>query len=157
MEIKLTKSEKATAPKEIQLGQFFQKAVSEENDAAQDQAAQLLSDTTRLKRIPILRCGTVSLQGYSEAIGEPGRQLKLIREPENKYDRWAIRVCTLDGVMLGYLPSRKNQSAARLMDAGKSITAFVDEAANMATLDPVREDPRLPIILYMDVNIPEER
>lgn len=157
MEIKLTKSEKAAAPKEIQLGKPFQKAVSGENDAALERAVQLQNETIRSKRIPILRCGTVRLQGYSEALGKPGRQLKLVREPDNQYDRWAIKVCTLDGAMLGYLPSWKNQSAARLLDAGKNITAFVDEAANMATLDPVREDPRLPIILYMDVNIPEER
>lgn len=107
-----------------------------------------------LKRVVILRCGIVRLQNYSENLSEPGRQLRLVREPENQYDRWAIRVCTPSGTMLGYLPARKNQSAARLMDAGKKITVFVDESS--ATAEPnyfsrSREDERLPLILYMDV------
>ena len=83
--------------------------------------------------------------------------MKLIREQENPYDRWATKVCTLDGVMLGYLPSRKNQSIARLMDAGKNITVFADTFLDPPAQMSDVEDPRLPLILYMDINMPEEK
>ena len=108
------------------------------------------------KRIVVLRCGTVLLQNFSEDLNEPGRQLKLVREPDNAYDRWATRVVTLEGTMLGYLPARKNQSVARLIDAGKTITVFVDEGLQVPARNPNYESEKLPLILYMDVNIPEE-
>ena len=108
------------------------------------------------KRIVVLRCGTVLLQNFSEDLNEPGRQLKLVREPDNAYDRWATRVVTLEGTMLGYLPARKNQSVARLIDAGKTITVFVDESLQAPARNPNYESEKLPLILYMDVNIPEE-
>lgn len=66
------------------------------------------------------------------------------------------RYNTLEGTMLGYLPARKNQSVARLMDAGKTITVFVDEELQFPSQNPDYESGKLPLILYMDVKIPEE-
>ena len=114
-------------------------------------------DSGKLSRLLILRCGIVMLQNFTEDIAEPGRQFQLLREPDNIHDRWATRVCTLSGTMLGYLPSGKNQSLARLMDAGKKITVFVDEEFDASKKNPeytAREDDRLPLALYMDVQLP---
>lgn len=125
-----------------------------------DYAVAVQSDLVELSRIVVLRCGTVMLQNYTEDLSEPGRQLKLVREPDNPYDRWATRVCTSSGTMLGYLPSWKNQSVARLMDAGKMITVFVDETLNIPEPSPAHYSPEnatLPLVLYMDVQLQKER
>ena len=42
------------------------------------------------------------------------------------------------------------------MDAGKTITVFVDEELQFPTQNPDYESGKLPLILYMDVKIPEE-
>ena len=48
--------------------------------------------------------------------------LKLKREPDNEYDKFAI--CILfEEHKLGYIPKAKNQTIARLMDAGKEFYA----------------------------------
>ena len=160
MEIKLTKEKLRDSGKEIKLKQAEREtanAVLTEDNRKADRAIQLQSDEKRQKRIAVLRCGTVRLRNFTEDLSEPGRLLRLIREPENPYDRWATKVCTLDGGILGYLPSRKNQSVARLMDAGKNITVFVDETLGTPVQMSGVEDPRLPLILYMDIHIPEEK
>lgn len=135
------------------------KAVSPELIVESAAALDIQDKPSNVKKVCVLRCGTVMLQNFTEALSEPGRQLKLVREPDNEYDRWATRVCALDGTMLGYLPSRKNQSVARLMDAGKNITVFVDEALTIpkpSLYRPSNDDARLPLILYMDITVPEE-
>lgn len=157
MEIKLTK--RKSAAKEIELKPAKRKTAAVLNDSGREtkNAIQLQPQEKRVKRIVVLRCGTVYLQNFSKDMNEPGRQLKLIREPDNPYDRWAIRVCTLSGAMLGYLPSKKNQSVARLMDAGKNITAFVDEQACIPAWKLGTEDMRLPLRIYMDARIAGDR
>ncbi|MBQ7784700.1 MAG: HIRAN domain-containing protein [Clostridia bacterium] len=57
----------------------------------------------------------------------PGTELKLFREPENEYDEWAIAVYITDDDKLGYISRFKNETIARLMDAGKKFTAIVDD------------------------------
>lgn len=52
--------------------------------------------------------------------------LELRREADSTFDDWAVQVHTLpaDGaVWLGYLPEGRNETVARLIDAGKRITA----------------------------------
>lgn len=46
----------------------------------------------------------------------------LKREPDNEYDKFAILVL-LGDKKLGYIPKSKNQTIARLMDAGKEFYA----------------------------------
>src|SRR5690625_526727 len=53
----------------------------------------------------------------------PGQELVLRREPENPHDELAIRVQLADGTLLGYIPRRKNEILARLMDTGKMLVA----------------------------------
>lgn len=57
---------------------------------------------------------------------KPGTKLKLVREPDNRFDRWAIAIHTMDDVKIGYMTRYKNETIARLMDAGFEFHAFVE-------------------------------
>lgn len=54
-----------------------------------------------------------------------GTELKLFREPGNEHDRWAVTVNTVSGKQIGYITRFKNETLARLLDAGKEIRAYV--------------------------------
>lgn len=54
-----------------------------------------------------------------------GVALLLQREPGNAHDELAIEVLTTGRVKLGYVPKNRNPVLARLMDAGKLLTAEV--------------------------------
>ena len=58
---------------------------------------------------------------------EPGKELKLYRDPNNEFDKWAVAVYFDEDDMLGYLTRYKNETIARLMDSGKKFIAIVDE------------------------------
>ena len=60
----------------------------------------------------------------------PGDALVLRREPDNAYDDLAIEVFTAAGPKLGYVPRADNEPFARLMDAGKAVTAEVIDATS---------------------------
>lgn len=51
-------------------------------------------------------------------------ELSLKREPENEYDTFAVQVLYKEQ-KLGYIPKSKNQTIARLMDAGKQFYAKI--------------------------------
>jgi hypothetical protein len=44
-----------------------------------------------------------------------------VREADNKYDKLAIRIDDADGRKLGYIPRKKNEVLARLLDGGKLL------------------------------------
>lgn len=56
---------------------------------------------------------------------EKNDPLLLKREADNEYDSNAIKVLTMDGEKLGYIPKRDNDIFCRLMDAGKILHARV--------------------------------
>lgn len=56
---------------------------------------------------------------------EKNDPLLLKREADNKYDSNAIKVLTMDGEKLGYIPKKDNCVFSRLMDAGKILHARV--------------------------------
>ena len=64
------------------------------------------------------------------AVGEFWRELQvgdpltLVREPDNRHDRNAIRV-EWRGHKLGYVPRAENRAAARALDAGERLEARV--------------------------------
>ncbi len=64
----------------------------------------------------------------------PGEALVLRREPDNAYDELAIEVFTGAGAKLGYVPRADNEPFARLLDAGKAVSAAVID------VDPHRYD-----------------
>ncbi|WP_297983962.1 HIRAN domain-containing protein [uncultured Chryseobacterium sp.] len=49
-------------------------------------------------------------------------ELSLKREPDNEFDKYAVLVFFKEQ-KIGYLPKSKNQTIARLMDAGKQFYA----------------------------------
>lgn len=53
-----------------------------------------------------------------------GDRLTLIREPDNRHDRNAIRV-EWNGHKLGYVPRAENRAAARALDAGENFEVRV--------------------------------
>ena len=59
----------------------------------------------------------------------PGQRLALRRQPENRYDALAIEVLGPEGHRLGYVPRRRNEMPARLMDAGKRLSARTESMA----------------------------
>lgn len=75
---------------------------------------------------------------------EDGARLTLIREPDNKYDKFAIMVKDNAGNKLGYVPRKNNIVIANLMDAGKIIYATVRENQWFAPT------PDVSIDLYME-------
>lgn len=50
-------------------------------------------------------------------------RLKLQREPSNEYDPLAIAIYDSNNYHLGYIPKTKNEVLAKLLDAGKSLSA----------------------------------
>ena len=53
----------------------------------------------------------------------PGQRLALRRQPRNRHDALAIEVFGPPGHKLGYVPRRRNEMPARLIDAGKRLSA----------------------------------
>ncbi|HJJ28882.1 MAG TPA: HIRAN domain-containing protein [Methanocorpusculum sp.] len=51
----------------------------------------------------------------------PGTRLDLVREMNNDFDGWAIRVETVDGKKTGFVPRAVNEVPAHLMDAGYEL------------------------------------
>jgi len=49
---------------------------------------------------------------------KPGQMYRMVREPANKFDKFAIEIFFED-YKLGYVPAAQNEIVARLMDAGK--------------------------------------
>ena len=71
--------------------------------------------------------GTTYIQNLDEIAKkiEIGQFLDLKREQENEYDNFAISIYNSQGDKLGYIPRDKNETIARLMDAGKWFYAKV--------------------------------
>lgn len=86
-------------------------------------------------RILALKTGVAGIQFHikseeeREALKnlEPGTELLLYREPDNKYDQWAIAVHLTEDDKIGFMTRFKNETIARLMDAGKKFVAIVDD------------------------------
>ena len=53
----------------------------------------------------------------------PGQRLALRRQPGNRHDALAIEVVGPRGHKLGYVPRRRNEMPAQLIDAGKCLSA----------------------------------
>ena len=69
------------------------------------------------------------------AVGEQWREMQvgdhldLIREPDNRHDRKAIRV-EWRGHKLGYVPRAQNRAVAAAMDAGDQLSARVSSLSD---------------------------
>ena len=80
------------------------------------------------REISLLECH-IAGTNFRPDIGEiepnltAGAQLKLQREPRNEFDESAIAIYDANNYHLGYIPKTKNEVLAKLLDAGKSLSA----------------------------------
>lgn len=115
----------------------------------------------KYRRILLLECGTVSPDRSHIPYIPAGTEVLLERVPEYPDDRWAIRVSTQDGRALGFLPFAKNQSVARLMDAGKRIVCvrvnpFDEEFHPALGGFDNNENKGCALRIYMEIPVVEE-
>jgi hypothetical protein len=93
------------------------------------------SATTETVKILVQSSPLAGSQFYAVAEVWPqirlGDRLTLIREPENRHDRKAVRV-EWQGRQLGYVPRAENRAVARALDDGEKLEARVSR---------LREDP----------------
>ena len=71
----------------------------------------------------------------AEAVADrlrPGQRLALRRQPGNRYDALASEVLGPEGHKLGYVPRQRNEMPARLIDAGKHLSARAESIAHRA-------------------------
>ena len=102
-------------------------------------------DTSRPKekQILVLKTGIAGVQFHIESEEEqaaldslvPGTELLLYREPENEYDEWAIAVYLTEEDKIGFISRFKNETIARLMDAGKKFVAITDDPSKVEDID----------------------
>lgn len=59
----------------------------------------------------------------------PGDRLTLVREPDNRHDRNAVRV-EWQGRQLGYVPRAENRAVAAALDAGEKLEGRVTKLRN---------------------------
>ena len=103
-------------------------------------------------RILVLKTGIAGLQFHIESEEEqdelnaitPGTELLLFREPDNEFVEWAVAVHLTKVDKLGFVSRFKNETIARLMDAGKKFIGVVDEpeAGNAAEEIAIEEQRR---------------
>ena len=102
------------------------------------------------KQILVLKTGLAGAQFHIESEEErealnnitPGTELLLYREPDNAHDEWAVAVYLTEDDLLGYISRFKNETIARLMDAGKKFIAIVDDPEEIAKQDAELGDDR---------------
>lgn len=100
------------------------------------------------KRILVLKTGIAGMQFHIENEEEqatldalqPGYELLLFREPDNQYDEWAVAVYLTKQDKIGFISRFKNETIARLMDAGKKFIAIVDAPEEEAEDSSQNED-----------------
>lgn len=105
------------------------------------------SSKPKEQRILVLQTGIAGLQFHIENEEEraalnaitPGTELMLFREPENKHDEWAIAVHLTEDDKLGFISRFKNETIARLMDAGKKFIGVVDDPKEDAAAKEIVE------------------
>lgn len=54
-----------------------------------------------------------------------GSAVKLIREQDNKFDRFAVKIETLKGKQIGYVPKEKSEFVSRILDKKHTLTGKV--------------------------------
>lgn len=73
--------------------------------------------------------GTTHIEGIEDMADSLKKEDRLVfyREPDNPYDPQAIRIETMEGKKIGYVPKQDNVIFSRLMDAGKVLFAKIME------------------------------
>ena len=95
----------------------------------------------------MLKTGIAGLQFHIENEEEqaalnaitPGTELLLYREPNNEHDEWAVAVHLSEQDKLGFISRFKNETIARLMDAGKRFIGIVEDPETDAAAKEIVE------------------
>ena len=108
--------------------------------------------TQRIFLMDTYIAGTTYVRGIKRLAKNLSEEDKvfLVREPKNEYDELAIRVQNVDGKKLGFIPKKKNEVIARLMDAGKCIEAEIADVSIYTEEEKIgRWDVEIWISVYM--------
>ena len=109
-----------------------------------------------LNRIKILKTGLAYVERYLdmndpenrryfEELAQPGTELTLRRVKDHAGDPFRIEVFAPDGRFLGRVTEGKNETAARLMDAGLKVVAIVNRSTPVHDSDvpsESRDEPK---------------
>ncbi|KZT00465.1 uncharacterized protein LAESUDRAFT_553779 [Laetiporus sulphureus 93-53] len=79
-----------------------------------------------------LKTSIVGVQYYKGLVG-PGEQVRLVREPNNKYDRNAIQVKNIGGTQVGHVPRNAAAKLAPLMDRNLVTVEGVMHEGNLTS------------------------
>ncbi|KAG1752940.1 SNF2 family N-terminal domain-containing protein [Suillus lakei] len=80
-----------------------------------------------------LNSSIVGVQYYGGLVG-PGEEVRLLREPNNRYDRNAIEVQNIGGAKVGHVPKQTAAKLAPLLDRGVITVEGVMNEGNCKTL-----------------------
>ena len=85
-----------------------------------------------ITEIQLMECyvaGTTFRDDIEEIEPELGKDDPLVfkREPDNEHDNLAITIYDKGERLIGYIPQRKNEILARLMDAGKIVFGKIEK------------------------------
>ena len=108
------------------------------------------SSKPKERKIMVLRTGLAGAKFHVHSDEErerinnlaPGTELLLYREPDNEHDEWAIAVYLTEDDQIGYVTKFKNETIARLMDAGKKFIGIADDPAEQEEEDTLSDKPR---------------
>ena len=89
------------------------------------QASDYDGDDVELDYLGTFTGQIVGIQYYQGTVNQ-NEMVVLVREPDNPYDRWAVRVDNVRGEKVGHLPRTLVMHLAPLMDQGK---LFLEAAA----------------------------
>ncbi|KAI9034439.1 SNF2 family N-terminal domain-containing protein [Hyaloraphidium curvatum] len=119
-----------TAPKyeQIDMGLYFSSLAAAERGEAREQEAEQDSAMSaedveevmqqRESEIGIVRTKVVGIQ-YYQGLALPQELVQLIREPQNPYDAFALRVNNQNGQQVGHIPKAVVKVLSPLIDRGK--------------------------------------
>ena len=96
--------------------------------------------------------GTTFVDGFNKIMSgiDAGSPVILEREPDNRYDGNAIRICTEDGDKLGYIPQERNKYLAMIMDSGADIRGRITDKTGFAPTVEVTMVTRGPLVMWKE-------
>ncbi|KAL1942554.1 hypothetical protein VTO73DRAFT_6156 [Trametes versicolor] len=92
---------------------------------------EVVEEESRDELYLMLKTSIVGIQYYKGLVG-PGEQVRLVREPHNKYDRNAIQVKNIGGTQVGHIPRTVASKLAPLMDSGLITVEGVMHEGNLS-------------------------
>ncbi|TFK54077.1 hypothetical protein OE88DRAFT_1695204 [Heliocybe sulcata] len=85
-----------------------------QNEEIEDDASE---EESRDELYCTMSTSIVGVQYYKGLVG-PGEEVRLVREPNNRYDRNAIQVKNIGGTQVGHIPRQVASNLAPLLDQG---------------------------------------